>query len=52
MFLVAEFRNGFQEIRLRLFQLGNEPTTGVAIERFASFDIVQERIFRRDHLSL
>jgi hypothetical protein len=44
MFLAAEFRNCFQEIRLRLLQLGNESPMAVASNRFASVYIVQERI--------
>jgi hypothetical protein len=36
-FLLAQFRNGFQKIRLRLFQLSNEPPMAVAINRFSCF---------------
>ena len=49
MFLLAQLRDCFQEIRLRLFQLSNEPPMAVTINRFPSFYIVQERILSRAH---
>ena len=33
MFLLAQLRNCFQEMRLRLFQLSNEPPMVVTINR-------------------
>ena len=42
MFLLAQFRNCFQKIRLRLLQLSHKPAMPVAINSFSSFYIAQQ----------
>ena len=47
--LIVQFRNCFQEIRLRLFQLTNEPPMTVTINRLSFFYIAKQRILSRIH---